>query len=198
MTNLTGTTRLTGLQLIVILICFLMNMLDGMDVMVISYSANAISKDWNISPQSLGIVFSAGLLGMTLGATLLAPLADKTGRRKLIIISNIIMGISVFFTAWAPSVQVLTIMRVISGIGIGSMLANVATLASENAPVKQKDFWVSFVMAGYPLGAMLSGFAVASVLPEHGWRFAFKLAGIATILTLPVLILFLKYHKLLL
>jgi MFS transporter, AAHS family, 4-hydroxybenzoate transporter len=166
MTNLTGTNKITGSQLAVILICFLMNMLDGMDVMVVSYSASAISKDWNISPQSLGIVFSAGLLGMTLGATLLAPLADKTGRRKLIIVSNIIMGVSVFGTAWAPSVQVLTIMRVVSGIGIGSMLANIATLASENAPVNRKDFWVSFVMAGYPMGAMLSGFAVASVLPE--------------------------------
>lgn len=179
----------------VITICFLMNMLDGIDVMVVSYAANAISKDWNISPQSLGIVFSAGLLGMTLGAIFLAPVADKVGRKKLIIISNIIMSVSVFCTAWSPSVEVLMIMRIISGIGIGSMLANVATLASENAPPKQKDLWVSVVMAGYPFGAILSGFAIAYILSHYGWHAVFKLAGIATISLLPVSIFFLKESK---
>ncbi len=167
-------------------------MLDGIDVMVVSYSANSISKEWSISATSLGIVFSAGLLGMTLGAILLAPLADRIGRRKLIIASNIIMGVTVFCTAWAPSVQVLMLMRIISGIGIGSMLANVATITSENAPVNKKDFWVSFVMAGYPLGATLSGLVIANILPEYGWHFVFKIAGIITLATLPVLIFFLK------
>lgn len=175
-----------------ILICFLMNMLDGMDVMVISYAAPAISKEWLISPQSLGIVFSAALLGMTIGAMLIAPLADKVGRKNMILLSNVLMGLSVFSTSWANSIEVLTLIRVISGIGIGCMLACTAALTAESAPAKTKDFWVSFVMAGYPIGAVLSGMVAASVIPTSGWNFIFQIAGACSFVSFPFVYFLLK------
>lgn len=183
---------ISKLQLTTILICFLMNMLDGTDVMVISYTAPNISKDWSISPQSLGIVFSAGLLGMSIGAMFLAPRADKIGRKSMILICNLIMGMSVSAIYWVNSVEVLTFFRVISGIGIGGMLASTATLTAENAPAKMKDFWVSFVMSGYPIGAVISGLIAANVIPEYGWKTMFQVAGLSTFITLPIVYLFLK------
>ena len=84
-----------------------MNMLDGMDVMVISYVAPHISSAWSISPQSLGVVFSAGLLGMSIGAMFLAPFADKIGRKTMILICGFLMGISVLATILANSVESL-------------------------------------------------------------------------------------------
>lgn len=183
---------ISALQLSTILICFLMNMLDGMDVMVVSYASPNISKDWAISPQSLGIVFSAGLLGMSIGAMFLAPRADKIGRKSMILICNLLMGVSVFATSWANSVEMLTFFRVISGIGIGGMLASTATLTAENAPAKSKDFWVSFVMSGYPIGAVISGLVAASVIPKYGWQTMFQVAGVATFITLPIVFFFLK------
>lgn len=183
---------ISKLQLTTILICFLMNMLDGMDVMVISYTAPNISKDWSISPQSLGIVFSAGLLGMSIGAMFLAPRADKIGRKSMILICNLIMGMSVSAIYWVNSVEVLTFFRVISGIGIGGMLASTATLTAENAPAKMKDFWVSFVMSGYPIGAVISGLIAANIIPEYGWKTMFQVAGLSTFITLPIVYLFLK------
>lgn len=182
----------TQQQYITILICFLMNMLDGMDVMVVSYAAPNISKAWLVSPQSLGIVFSAGLLGMSVGAMFLAPRADKIGRKSMILLCNLLMGLSVFVTAWASSVEILAFCRVISGIGIGGMLASTATLTAENAPKNAKDFWVSFVMAGYPIGAVLSGLAAASIIPVYGWQAIFKMAGIASFITLPIVFWLLK------
>lgn len=175
-----------------ILICFLMNMLDGMDGMVVSYAAPNVSKDWLISPQSLGIVFSAGLLGMAIGAILLAPRADKIGRKTMILICNLLIGISVFGTSWANSVEMLTFFRIISGIGIGGMLASTATLTAEKAPSKTKDFGVSFVLAGYPIGAVLSGLAAATVIPQYGWQMMFKVAGLTSFITLPIVYFFLK------
>jgi MFS transporter, AAHS family, 4-hydroxybenzoate transporter len=169
-----------------ILICFLMNMLDGMDVMVVSYAAPNISKAWGIGPQSLGIVFSAGLLGMAIGAMFLAPKADKTGRKTMIIICNVLMGISVFGTSYATSVEMLMFFRVLSGIGIGGMLASTATLTAENALSSSKDFWVSFVMAGYPIGAVLSGLVSAIIIPQYGWQSMFKFAGLTSFVTLPI------------
>lgn len=167
-------------------------MLDGMDVMVVSYAAPNISKDWSVSPQSLGVVFSAGLLGMTIGAMFLAPRADKFGRKAMIILCNFLMGISVFGTAWANSVETLMFFRVISGIGIGGMLASTATLTAENAPKATKDFWVSFVMSGYPIGAVLAGLVAAKIIPLYGWQSIFKVAGITSLITLPIVYFFLK------
>ncbi len=175
-----------------ILICFLMNMLDGMDVMVVSYAAPNISKAWSISPQSLGIVLSAGLLGMSIGAMFLAPRADKIGRKTMILICNAIMAISVFLTIYANSVETLIIFRIISGIGIGGMLASTATITAEYAPKANKDFWVSLVMSGYPIGAVLSGLVAAQIVPTIGWESIFKFAGIITFLTLPIVYFFLK------
>ncbi len=183
--------KMTTLQLATIFICFLMNTLDGMDVMVVSYAAPAIGKEWAISPQAMGRVFSAGLLGMTLGTLFIAPRADIVGRRIIILLSALLMGSMVFATYLAQSVEMLLFFRFVSGLGIGSMLASTATLTSEYAPTKTKDFWVSFVMSGYPIGAVLSGLAAAQIIPAYGWRTMFQAAGVATLLTLPLIFFFL-------
>ena len=191
-TTILDNNKMTAVQITTILICFLMNMLDGMDVMVVSYAAPAIAKVWAISPQAMGSVFSAGLLGMTLGTLFIAPRADIVGRRNIILLSALIMGLTVFSTYLAQSVEQLLFFRFISGLGIGSMLASTATLASEYAPKKTKDFWVSFVMSGYPIGAVLSGLAAAQIIPAYGWRAMFQTAGVVTLMTVPLIYLYLS------
>jgi MFS transporter, AAHS family, 4-hydroxybenzoate transporter len=184
--------KMSNTQLITILLCFLMNTLDGMDVMVVSYAAPAIAKEWAFTMQTLGVVFSAGLIGMTVGTIVIAPRADIVGRRAIILLCAVIMGITVFATYLAQSIEALIFFRFISGIGIGGMLASSATLTSEYAPRKTKDFWVSFVMSGYPVGAVLSGLAAAQIIPAYGWRAMFQTAGIVTLLTLPLIYYFLS------
>ena len=190
-TTILDNKQMSTLQLATLFICFLMNMLDGMDVMVVSYAAPTIAKLWTISPQAMGSVFSAGLLGMTLGTLFIAPRADIVGRRTIILLSALIMGITVFATSWVQSVEQLLFLRFLSGLGIGSMLASTATLGSEYAPQKMKDFWVSFVMSGYSIGAVVSGLAAAKIIPAYGWQAMFQTAGIATLATVPLIYFFL-------
>ena len=113
--------KMVPFQYVTIFICFLMNMLDGMDVLVIAFTASAISTQWSISPRELGVVFSAALVGMTLGALLIAPLADRIGRKRLMLICDLVMGGSIFGTAYAGDIPQLMIFRFISGLGIGGM-----------------------------------------------------------------------------
>ncbi len=183
---------MTGLQYSTIFICFLMNLLDGMDVSVISYTAPAIAKAWDISPQALGTVFSAGLFGMTIGALFLAPFADKIGRKSIILISGIIMGVCIYLTSYAASITELLIYRFLSGLGIGSMLASTASLTSEYTPNKTRDFWVSFVVSGYPVGAVIAGLVAAKVIPTEGWQQLFRIAGIASMFSVPLILFFLS------
>ncbi len=184
-------SRITPLQRATMLLCFLMNMLDGMDVMVISFAAPSIAKEWAVSPEALGVVFSIGLVGMAIGAMFLAPKADTIGRRNVILICTCIMGASIYATIFAQTREQLAFFRLLSGVGIGGMLASTATLAAEYAPVRTKDFWISFVMAGYPVGAVLSGLVAAQVIPEQGWRIIFQIAGLATLTTFPFVYWFL-------
>ena len=178
---------LSKLQYTTFFVCFVMNILDGMDVMVISYCASAIATSWQVGPEELGIVFSSGLAGMMIGAMFLAPFADQIGRKRMILISAFLMGASVLMTAWSQTVTQLMFLRFLSGIGIGSMLASTASLTAEYAPDRKKDFWVSFVLSGYPFGAVLTGIVSANLVPVYGWPLMFKLAGLASFICLPLI-----------
>ena len=101
---------MSKLQYTTIFVCFLMNILDGMDVLVISYCAPAIAKSWSVGPEALGAVFSAGLGGMTIGALFLAPFADSIGRKKMILISALLLGASMMLTAWTLNVSQLMLL----------------------------------------------------------------------------------------
>ena len=190
--NDVGQMKMAQVQYLSIAICFLMSVLDGMDVLVVSYCAPAIAEDLNLVSKSLGFVFSAGLVGMAIGAIFLAPFADRFGRKKLMLASAFIMGLSVLLTAFSETITQLIIMRLISGLGIGCMLATTATLTSENVLNNSKDFWVSLVISGYPVGAVVSGYIAAAITPSYGWESMFVLAGLTTLLTVPLIFFFLS------
>ncbi|MHA8067458.1 MFS transporter [Aquirufa sp. ROCK2-A2] len=180
------------LQYLIILVCFLCNMLDGMDVLIISFTAPAIAEAWKISPANLGIVFSSGLLGMTVGAIFLAPLADRFGRKPMMLFAALLMGICIYATSFATDINSLMIFRIVSGLGIGTMMASTAALTAEYTPHASRDFWVSTVVAGYPVGAVLTGLFSANIIKDDGWQRMFELAGMATFLVLPIIYFFLK------
>lgn len=190
--NILDSGKLSTLQYATISICFLMNILDGMDVLVISYCAPAIARSWSVGPEALGVVFSAGLAGMAVGALFLAPFADRIGRKKMILLSAVIIGSGIFLTSFCSSVPQLVVLRFLSGLGIGSMLASTAALTAEYTPDRSKDFWVSFVLSGYPVGAVLSGLVAARVVPTSGWAAMFQFAGLVSFVTFPLIWFFLS------
>ena len=181
----------SSFQLSIIFICFLLNVIDGMDVLVISYTAPSIVSFWDISPETLGIVFSSGLFGMAIGALFLAPYADKLGRKKIILISSIIISLGVFLTAFSKNIIHLTFLRFLSGIGIGTMLASTVSLVSEYTSDRSKDFWISFVLAGYPVGAVLAGYLSNIILSKYSWQYVYIVFGSFSLLLIPVVYYFL-------
>lgn len=173
-------------QILVVAICFMLNMLDGMDVLILSYIAPALSADWKISPESLGVVFSSSLAGMAAGGLLVAPMADRFGRRKLIIASLVMMATAMFGSAFATSITELVASRFLVGVGIGTVLATMAALTAEYAPAKHRTFAVGFLQAGYPVGATLTGFIVAHQIDAHGWQAMLLGAAILCTVSLPL------------
>lgn len=177
---------MTSFQVSAILICLSINMLDGFDVLAIAFTAPAISSDWSLAAGDLGIALSAGLVGMTLGSLFLAPLGDRWGRRPVILGCLIIMSLGMIATGFSRGVPDLSLYRVITGLGIGGMLASLNTIVAEYSSSHRRDLAVSLLQAGYPIGATIGGIAATFFILNLGWRSVFIGGGILSLLMVPL------------
>ena len=174
--------RIGSFQIRTFLLCAAVLFVDGFDVQGITYVAPAISADWKLARGALGPTFSAGLFGVMLGAMLLAPLADRVGRRRVIAWSCVAFGIGTLATVWAGSLTELLGIRFLTGLGLGSALPNAIGLASEYAPRPRRATVVTFVGSGISLGAIGSGIAAAQLIAPYGWRAVFIVGGVLPLL----------------
>jgi len=177
---------LSSLQFAVIYICFILNMLDGMDVLAISFSATVLTQEWSITREALGFVFSAALVGMTIGAVFISPITDSIGRRKMIMISLVMITVGMIATSFANSVLSMGILRLLTGLGIGSILASSTSMVSEYSPNRLRNLNITIYHSGYPIGAIIIALIATWMLPHYGWRPLFVLAGIVSLIMLPV------------
>lgn len=176
---------MSGIQLRAVSLCFWLNMLDGVDILSISFAAPLLSREWDIPPATLGVVFSAALAGMMAGSMLLAPFGDSIGRRKVLCLSLLLIAIGMLGAPFAGSVQELLIVRFITGVGIGGVVPTMAAFASELSPLRRRSFAVTLVQGGYPLGATITGLLALWLVPMFGWQSLFVLGGALTLLSLP-------------
>ena len=183
--------KVGAFQIRAFLLCAAVLFVDGFDVQGITYVAPAISRAWDLPRGALGPTFSAGLFGVMLGALLLAPLADRIGRRRVIIWSCIAFGACTFVTVWVDSLTSLLALRFFTGLGLGAALPNAIGLASEYAPQKRRASIVMFVASGISLGAIAAGFASAQLISTLGWRAVFVVGGVLPLLLAAALFLWL-------
>ena len=178
-------SRFGGYQIGVLLLCFIAMIIDGYDVQIIGVAAAGIRETLNLEPATLGIVITAGQVGVILGAVFLAPLADRIGRKTLMITSCLIFGVFSFFTAFATTVTMLVALRVLAGIGLGSIGPAALAFGAEYAPKRLKASIPSWIWAAVPAGGMIAGLSAVWLLPVWGWPALFIVAGV-----LPILVAF--------
>jgi MFS transporter, AAHS family, 4-hydroxybenzoate transporter len=178
------------LQIAIVFMCFILNMNDGTDVLVVSYTGSEILSEWGLTKALQGYIYSAGLAGMTLGCLCLAPLADRIGRRKLFILADGLETLAMILSSRVSSYDQLLVLRFCAGLGIGGLLPTMAAVASEFSNNRKKDLAVGFVQAGWPIGAILMGFFTAWAVPKFGWRFAYLTGGLLSATELLMIVLF--------
>ena len=164
-------------QFLVIGLCLFLNMLDGFDITTMSIVNTAVGAELDLTPDRLGLISSSALFGMACGAMFIAPLSDIFGRKNVIIGSVFMVSVSIMLTANANSLTEFILLRMISGLGAGAMLASQAALAIEYSPEKYKALSVALVTSGYPLGAMMTAVIGGFIMPEYGWRGMFWFGG---------------------
>lgn len=179
-------------QTLTILLCGLVIIFDGFDTQSIGILAPSMSETLNIPLKYFGTILSAALFGLLIASLVMGPVADRWGRKWVLVLSVFTFAFFMTITARATSLQELVFLRFLTGLGLGGAIPNAISLACEYAPKRLVATVVGFIMAGMPLGQVLAGRASAMLLPTRwGWRAIFYVGGVLPCLVAIALILWL-------
>lgn len=187
--TLTGPT-MSRLQVLAVTLTVCLNGLDGFDVLSISFASPGIAADWHINRAALGIVLSMELIGMAVGSMLFGGLADRFGRRPVMLGCLVLMASGMVMATTSGALLPLSVWRVLTGIGIGGMLATTNAVAAEFASDRRRDLCVALMAIGFPLGGVIGGHFAATLLRSHDWRAVFWLGAGASAAFFPLVLLF--------
>lgn len=175
----------------VVILCFLIVFLDGLDTAAMGFIAPALSQDWGIDRASLGPVMSAALIGMVFGALGSGPLADRFGRKVVLVGAVLVFGAFSLASAYSANVDQLLVLRFLTGLGLGAGMPNATTLLSEYTPERHKSLLVTSMFCGFNLGMAGGGFISAKLIPAFGWHSLLLIGGILPLLLAVVLLVWL-------
>jgi len=170
--------KVSGIQVQVLALCAAAAAIDGFDGQNIGYVAPAIIAQWHVAPQDFTTAFVSGLVGLLIGCLGVAPLADWLGRRWVLIGTLVAFGIFSLASAAAQSITSLSILRFLTGAGLGGGMANAIAMTSEYFPSRMRSWMTVLMFCGFPLGASFGGFLAAALIPAYGWPMVFIIGGI--------------------
>ncbi|MFL9965054.1 MFS transporter, partial [Paraburkholderia sediminicola] len=169
-------------QLLVFFMCFVIVLLDGFDTAAIGFIAPSLLTERHLAKPDLAPVLSAALFGLAFGALVCGPLSDRVGRRSLMVASVFLFGVASVVSALSTNMAQLTVLRFMTGIGLGAAMANAVTMMDEFCPTGRRATVTSLMCCGFPLGAACGGSIAAWLVPHAGWRSVLMLGGVTPIL----------------
>jgi AAHS family 4-hydroxybenzoate transporter-like MFS transporter len=175
--NSVDSSPIGGLQVRLFILCALCLIMDGFDVQMLGPVAPAIASEWGVQRSEFGVVFGASNFGVLLGALIFTMVADKVGRRPVLVWSTIFFSVMMLVTTLARSLDELLILRFITGLGLGSIIPNATALIGEYSPKRHRVTLMMTISVGFTAGAALGGFA-AGWLEPYGWRSVFYVGGV--------------------
>jgi len=164
-------------QIVTLLLCILINVSDGLDTSAIAYAAPSILREWGVGPEIMGLVFSAGAAGLVCGALFVAPLADRVGRRTVIVGAVATTGASMLAITFVGTIEMLLLLRFVTGIGVGALVPSLSVMVVEFSTERRGNIFLALVHVGFAIGAMLGGAVGALLIGPFGWRAIFLFAG---------------------
>ena len=182
--------RLKALQIRIFAICALVVFLDGIDSQSIGIVAPLLASDLNLDKAQLGLIFSIAQVGATVGALLFGPLADRFGRKPILILATAVIAAFTYLTAVSPTFGLLLSVRLVAGVGLAAAIPPALALTSEYAPGRLRGALVTAIFAAYPLGGAVAGFFSAWLLALFDWRMVFYVGAILPVVVMGLIALF--------
>jgi AAHS family 4-hydroxybenzoate transporter-like MFS transporter len=190
-TELIASRRFGKAQAMVVVLCACIALLDGWDLQVIGLAAPSIARLLHIPPPNMGYIFSAALAGLVLGSFGLGPVADRIGRKRVLIASTLCFGIFTLATPLSSSYGSLLLFRFLTGLGLGGAVPSFIALTSEYTPKRHRASAVALLWVGFPLGGALGGLLGSWLIPHVGWEWLFWIGGTLPIVLTPLLLVLL-------
>lgn len=159
-------------------LCMACLVMDGFDVQALGYTAPSIIRDWGIESAALGPVFAAANFGVLLGALFCSMLADRIGRRPVIVAAALFFGALTILTARTTTVPQLLAMRFLAGVGLGAIVSNASSLVGEYSSKRMRATMIMYAGVGFTGGAAFGGFIATALIPAYGWQSVFYFGGI--------------------
>lgn len=170
-------SRIGPLQIRVFILCMICLVMDGFDVQALGYAAPPIIREFGLPASALGAVFSVSNFGVLIGSLVFSALADRIGRRPVIIAMTLFFSAMTLATSQAHTITQLFWLRFVSGIGLGSIMPNATALIGEYSPARSRVTLMMNITVGFTVGAALGGFIAAALIPVFGWRSVFVFGG---------------------
>jgi MFS transporter, AAHS family, 4-hydroxybenzoate transporter len=177
----------SALQKRILALCFLVVAIDGFDTALVGFIAPAVQGTWKLGPAQLTPLMMSGLFGLLIGSFVFGPLSDRFGRKKLLLTTTFLFGIMSIAAGFSETITQLTILRFLTGLGLGGALPNAITLCSEYAPTQRRASLVALMVCGFTVGMAASGFIATAIIPTLGWQWVLFIGGALPLLLVPVL-----------
>jgi AAHS family 4-hydroxybenzoate transporter-like MFS transporter len=182
LTEMLENSTIGPLQIRVFTLCMLCLIMDGFDVQAMGYTAPSVIKEFGLSGLQLGQLFSAANFGVLVGSLVFSMVADRMGRRPVLVGATFFFSLLTIATAYAQTFPQLLLLRFISGIGLGCIMPNATALVGEFSPKKSRVTLMMCITVGFTAGGALGGFVAAWMIPAFGWRSVFLFGGAAPLL----------------
>ncbi|NMO03093.1 aromatic acid/H+ symport family MFS transporter [Gordonia sp. TBRC 11910] len=188
MTPPTPTTENSRRGALVVALCFLTIVADGYDLIVYGSTLPKIMEEphWGLTHDTAGFIGSITLVGLMVGFVIAGPLADRIGRRRIIMFGAALFSLGSLVCAVAPNVEAFGAARFVTGIGLGGVVPSAVALTAEFAPANRRQLYNGLMLTGYSFGGIISALAAMLFLPHSSWRVLFGIAG-AFVLIVPVM-----------
>jgi AAHS family 4-hydroxybenzoate transporter-like MFS transporter len=175
--RLLANSRIGPLQKRVFVLCLLTLIIDGFDVQAMGFLIPALSADWNVEPAQFRTVLPAANFGVLIGSLAFSPLADKVGRRPVLVWSTLWFALMTLAAAFATNVTQLFWLRLVGGIGMGCIIPNATALIGEYSPAGRRVTLMMTITVGFTAGGAVAGFVARALIPEYGWQSVFLVGG---------------------
>jgi benzoate transport len=175
-------------QVTAVALCVVLNMIDGFDVLVMSFTAPQVAQEWALTGARLGVLLSSGLIGMAVGSLLVAPWADRYGRRAVILLCLAVITSSMLLSGLTTGPNQLALLRIVTGVGIGGILASLNVITSEYSSRRRRSTAIGLQVTGYPIGATVGGAIAGFLITTYGWRSGFLFGALASLVVIPFVV----------
>ena len=179
----------------ILLLCATVILLEGFDIQAAGVSAPKLASAFNLVPSQLGYFLGASAVGIFISAALGGFLADKLGRKPVVVAGVCTFGLFSLSTLLATLLPngftILIAARFLTGLGLGAAMPVVIAYASDHSPREMKKRAVGFIYCAIPIGGLLSGVVMQAGVFGTDWRPVYLVGGIAPLIVAPLLLLLL-------